>query len=175
MAVTGADEWYLCIWRFGQPLKIFQIQRDEGEIEALIQAEEAFWQLVQSKTPPEIDGSDSTEETLRLLYPADQVEDGQVRLFRSEEIQEWKKVRDQIKDLESKDKYYKNLLKADLGSAEVGIADDFKVTWKSYPNDKFDEKAFAADHPDLYQEYLNEGSYRKFIPYFKKERKGKSK
>jgi hypothetical protein len=44
--------------------------RNEGDIEALVSAEEEFWGNVQSDNPPALDGSESTSEAIAKVYTA---------------------------------------------------------------------------------------------------------
>jgi len=55
-----------------------------------------------------------------------------------------------------------NKLKDMLGVAEKGFIHDREVVWNSINSNRFDSKAFRKDHPDLYEQYLNESSYRRF-------------
>lgn len=70
MAVTGAERCYLAVLCFPH-FYYFTIERNEEEISALIEAEKNFWELVQNGTPPEIDGSESTERTLSAQFMYD--------------------------------------------------------------------------------------------------------
>ena len=69
LAVTGHKAADVAVLIGGQELRIFRIERDEALIARLIEMEHAFWQLVESNTPPAGDGSDSAEKALRLNRP----------------------------------------------------------------------------------------------------------
>ena len=70
LAVTGLEKAYLAVLVNCRELKIYELERDQAEIDALMGAEDAFWKLVESDTPPAVDGSDSTGDTLLSMYPA---------------------------------------------------------------------------------------------------------
>ena len=42
-----------------------------------------------------------------------------------------------------------NTIKADLGDADSGICDVYKVSWKTRARRIFQTKAFAEEHPEL--------------------------
>ena len=95
-----ADAWTAAKWRGGVPEEIwiqvqhqmacqyttgawvaafrnltveaFRVERDEEFIRDLIAREREFWTLVETKTPPEIDGHDATTEILKRRPQEDQ-------------------------------------------------------------------------------------------------------
>jgi predicted phage-related endonuclease len=57
-----------------------------------------------------------------------------------------------------------NTIKADLGDADSGICDAYKVSWKTQARRTFQTKAFAEEHPELdlsnyYQQTLSLDCY----------------
>lgn len=74
LLVSGLDRWYLAVLVLGIDFKVFVIERDEEELEALKEAEESFWENVQSETPPAIDGMDSTIDALNAEFPVSEPE-----------------------------------------------------------------------------------------------------
>lgn len=143
MAVTGATEWWIAIWQYGQPLKKYCIKRDEEEIQTLIEAEQAFWKCVEEDTPPDIDGSESTAATLRALHPNDV--DNRVFLLRSEESEKWKSLNEKVKKakarlklLEEEKKQIENVFKGDMKDAKYAETTDLKISWSRYETSRFD-------------------------------------
>ena len=41
--------------------------------------------------------------------------------------------------------------------------DDFKITWKTYFKNSFDTKTLKIAAPEIYNKYLKETSYKKFL------------
>lgn len=72
MAVLGLDRVYLAVLVFSHGLYTFVIDRSDPQIqqdmEYLVQKEEEFWKHVEDGTRPEIDGSESTADTVAALY-----------------------------------------------------------------------------------------------------------
>ena len=148
MAVTGAERWYLAVLVFGRGFFVYTLERDEAEIEALMNAEREFWQYVESDTPPIADGSDATADALSVIYSESREES--IELFgRDGVIGEYLSVKSQIKALEERLCELENLIKSDMGEAERGICGDYRISWKSQQRRNFQAKAFAADHPGI--------------------------
>lgn len=71
MAVTGAQWGSVAALVGGVEFFWTDIPRHNGFIEKLLQACGEFWERVQAGTPPAADGSESTRQLLKELYPRD--------------------------------------------------------------------------------------------------------
>lgn len=158
MAVTGADYWYIAVLLGGNEAKWKRIERNEEDIKTLIAAEKEFWNLVQTKTAPPVDGSLSCSQALASRYAASRDEEIMLpeeadtliaRINGDTEIMD--KLKEQIS-------LNQNRLKEMLGDAEAGRVGSFKVTWKSTngretcPLSKLKKAA-----PDMYQALKDKG------------------
>lgn len=159
MAVTGFDHWYLAILSFQRGFYWFRVDRNEEEIESLIEYEEDFWKCVTEDVVPDIDGSDSTVETVQSLYPEAVPEAVDIESMR-DTIETLESVKGQIKALETLKKEYESLIKETMKNAENGLIRGYRVTWKNVARESFDSKRFKAEHPDLYPEYTKQSNYR---------------
>lgn len=148
LAVTGLEKAYLAVLINCRDLRIFELARDEDEIAALMETEQAFWQHVQDETPPEADGSSATGETLGTIYPDS---DGETAVIFGLDslLQRRALLKSSIKDLERDISEIDNAIKAGLGSAERAVCDAGTVTWKSQSRSSFDRKAFERENPDF--------------------------
>lgn len=162
MMVTGCKKWYLAVLVLNKAFMVFEIERDEEEIQALAKSEEEFWKIVESKTPPVADGSASTGDTLSIIYPESNGET--VDLFAYEtDLQQYMGLTAQIKELEKMKDEVANRVKAFLGEAGRGETDKHKVSFISTSRSTFDSKRFAAEHPDIdLSEYYKNSTYRTF-------------
>ena len=52
LAVTGLERAYLAVLVGGREFLTFTLERDQAEIDALMEAERKFWTLVEEDTPP---------------------------------------------------------------------------------------------------------------------------
>ena len=56
-----------------------------------------------------------------------------------------------------------NQLKELLGANEVGIRGNRIITWKTTIQERLDSKLLKAEQPELFKQYLNQISFRKFM------------
>lgn len=153
MAVTGADYWYIAVLLGGNEAKWKRIERNEEDIQHLIMAETDFWKLVEARTPPPVDGSDSCAAALSTQYKGGDPNysiilppdiDGVIA-----SLEDDKAIMDALKKQITEKE---NRLKALLGNAEEGATDHYRVLWKtqagrsSVPLAKIKKQA-----PDVYQ------------------------
>lgn len=163
LAVTGAKKGYIAVLVGGQKFIYKEIERDEELIEIIINAEKEFWEMVQAKTPPALDGSSAAEKYLNDRYNR-ATEGTQIELTSEyvENIKELQRTKKLIKDLEEQSKDIENNIKAYLGENESALAGEFIVNWKNYSRSSIDSKKLKADDPNLYEKYIKTSSYRKF-------------
>lgn len=107
MAVTGLKKWYLAVLILGQDFKVFEIERDEDEIAALMEAERAFWHRVQSNIQPDFNGSGSDTEAVSKMYPGEDT-DRMVDLFGMDtDLLCYQELNKQIKELKKQQEQHK--------------------------------------------------------------------
>lgn len=150
LAVTGADRWYIAVLIGGNEALYKVVERNEDDIKALIEAEADFWHLVETKTPPPVDGSPSCAAALSerfkgggpgIMLPS-KVDEVIESLENDKQIMG--ALKKQITEKE-------NSLKEMLGDAEEGTTDHYRVLWKtqagrsSVPLAKIKKQA-----PDIY-------------------------
>lgn len=162
MAVTGAKRWYLAVLVLGVGFYVFVIERDEDEINALMNAEKEFWQYVANDEMPPVDGTDPTSDTLERIYPESNGETVDMTAFGAK-LDTYQKLGERIDELKKDREGIANEIKAYMGEAEKGEAEAFRVSYKSSERRTFDSKRFAADHPDMeLSEYYNVSNSRTF-------------
>ncbi len=176
MAVTGRSRWYIAVLIGGNKFRWDVIERDEDIIRYLIEIESEFWQRVIEKRPPEVDGSEASTNLLNLLYPVESVVDDEAELPRAVEalIAELEAVNAEIKQKSERKAEIENKIKALLGERERGRTSEYVVKWSVVNSNRFDSKRFAKEHPDLYQQYIQTSTYRRFSISKNKSRKAVS-
>lgn len=148
LAVTGCERIYLAVLMNCRDFKVFCLERDQDEIDALMAAEEAFWQYIVNDTAPAPDGSASTADTLGILYPdsneetvdLDQVEDA---------LEAYMSYSAQVKILSSLRDEQANTIKAYMKDAGKGECSRFKVSYASSSRKTFDARRFAKEHAGI--------------------------
>jgi putative phage-type endonuclease len=147
MAVCEMEKAYLAVLVNCRELKTFELERDEAEIKALMDAEAAFWENVRNDTPPAVDGSEATTEALTTIYG--ESVPGTVELFGREQlIDEYETIKRQLKALGERRDEIENVLKTDLGDNERGLCGKWTVSWKTQTRQTLNAKALQAAHPE---------------------------
>lgn len=140
MAVTGLTFTYVVALVGGNKLVWHRIERDEAIIHALIGKLEAFWELVQTKTPPPLSSGDS--DTMSALYP-ESTAAKHITLSQGYDAlcQEYldakrfeKAATERVDELAAR-------LKAEVADAESARAGKFEITWKTQHRASYVAKA----------------------------------
>lgn len=149
MMVTGAARWYLAVLVLGVGFYWYCIERDEAEIEALRAAESDFWEMVDTNTPPPVDGLTATTEAVSAVLGASTpgetcdltaVHKDLDLLFAKKA--ELATVKAEVDEIENRVKVY-------MDSSERGESDRFIVVYAEQSRRTFDTNRFAGDHPDI--------------------------
>jgi putative phage-type endonuclease len=162
LAITGYRWGIIAVLIGGNKFEMRFIERDEELINFIIQGEKKFWEMVESKTPPIIDGSQDAIELIKQLYPS--AEPGtKVELPIEYEalVFEREGLSEQIKELELKKQEIENKIKFEIGNNESALTGQFLITYKNISAKRFDSDSFKVKEPELYSQYLKESSYRR--------------
>jgi len=162
MAVTGADLTYFAVLVGGQKLLIKEFVRDDELIEMIIREEQKFWQMVENRTPPKLDGSVDAKEILSYMYPT-AIEGSVIELPTYEStVEEILALGKQIKELEQMKEEKENKLKAEMAEHEIAYVGKYKVSWKNISQSRLDTKLLEHEQPEIYKKYLKENNFRRF-------------
>jgi len=136
---------------------------NETTAKGIRESNEEFWNLVQFRIEPEIDGSSATSEAIARRYPRSipkkEVNLGPEFVQLWDEYQGAKKVTATAKEAEGQ---IRNRINAAIGDGELVFAEveGNSVLLATYANNKpslkFDLETFKNEHKDLYNEYLYE-------------------
>ena len=159
MMVTGAEKWYIACLIGGNHFVYKEIPRNESDIEALREAAVNFWiNHVAYNVPPELDGSDSTSETITKQYGQGQYN----AMVLPSTAESWIERLDQISVTEKLIKEQKaeaqNALKAMLGDYERGSFNDRIVSWTNVKGrESIDTARLKKEMPAIYEQYKKVG------------------
>lgn len=179
LTVTEFERWYLAVLIYGKGIKIYQMTRipndtvpewcessvyvDDAEIETLASVTKDFWEgCVLTDTPPATDGSRSTNEALKAIYPESNGNNVSLMAYEGDlkQFMQLKKLEDDVKN--QKDEVA-NRIKAFMGEASSGNSNYYKVSWASSVRNTFDHKRFAKDNPGIdLSAYFNQTQTRTF-------------
>lgn len=134
LAITGLNYAYVAVLIGGQKFSMYYIERDEEFIQNLIRLESEFWHRVTvSNIPPAIDGSDSTSEMYKLMYP-DSKEYPEPFEFDSEGVSivaQRQYYKTAMESSEEQKKTFENMIKSLMEDRELAFAGNYKITWKT--------------------------------------------
>ncbi len=155
MAVTGADRWYLAVLVLNKAFYVFTIERDEAEIQTLIDAEKDFWENhVLKQIPPAPDGSEATSEVIKQLFPEAREREEVVLFGYEDKIEQYLELDVRVKELECERDKLKQELQLALADAEIGRAQGYIVEWKNQVRQTLDTKKLKLEHAEIYEKYL---------------------
>ena len=163
MAVTGYPVWFVAVLIGGQEFKYYKITRDNYFIRQLIEAETEFWNMVETRTPPPVDGTKASTELIKRLYPeAEKGKEVELPFEAFELIQQYERACEEEKRIKLIKDEAVNKLKDMLGTAERGSIHGRRVIWQNVVSKRLDTKALQKEYPDIYERFAQESIYRRF-------------
>lgn len=167
MAVTGYEKWYLAVLVPGKSFHIYVIDRDEEQIQALIEAEQEFWSSLDGNQEPPAAYSDT--DLLNRRYQ-ESTEDS-IEVFVDEKVERLNEVKAMIKDLDKEKKSIENQLRQELGEFEQGFTPaGTNIQWKPVTSYRLNTERLKTEEPEIYEDYLEPSTTRRLTV-----KKGKKK
>jgi len=149
LAVTGAKKAYLAALVNNRELRIFELERDEDEIKALMDAERDFWNTyVATKRTPPVDGHSATTEAIKELFQLDNGLESDLSRF-ERDFDRRKALNEHIKSLKADLDALDNKIKVAMGEHSTGRCGSFTVSWKMQKTAGLDREAIKMDYPDI--------------------------
>lgn len=162
MAVTGAKKTYIAALVGGNHFVYHVVERDEVLITKLIAMETYFWETyVLGGVEPIPDGSDATTSYFNSRFSAS---NGRTIELPEEALvacEEYERLSNEIKELETAKNAAANQLKSYLKDAEAGTVGERKIIWKQIYKNSLDQKRLKEEKPDIFEDYLTQSSYRR--------------
>lgn len=159
MVVCGFDRMYLAVLVFQKGFYTYVIDRGneavEADIRALIKAESEFWKLVENGTAPDVDGSESTAQTLKQLHK-DELKTVFDLTAYDEKLDEIQELKEQQKELKTRQKTLENELKEVLIGCDYGQSSIYNVSAKVTTSSRFDTDKFKKENLKIYNSYKKE-------------------
>jgi putative phage-type endonuclease len=166
LAVTGLPHVWFCAQVGGQPPVIRRIERDEAFIADLTACEEEFWQLVEARTPPALEGRASADLIARLYPDAD---DGKTAGLSAADVALLREYRKELAN-EGAAKARKNEIKAVITAAmgDAGTAvyeGEVVARWANRSKTSVPKEGIAVlreKYPDVAAEVVTDKGFRQF-------------
>lgn len=163
MAVTGKKSWYIAVVILGQGFKFAEIPRDEGMIKNLICIEERFWkEHVAPGILPDPDGSRACDEVLEEYFRISRKDSTIPLIGFDEKLKRRMELDALIQKMECDRKQIDQEIKLYMQDNEVAVSDRYRVTWANVETGRLDTKRIKAERPDIYKDFLNVTSSRRF-------------
>jgi predicted phage-related endonuclease len=141
--------------------RLYQIERDEEVIAYMQDFAISFWHNhVIPRVPPE----PSTLADVRKLFAKDQGGEVESQPEVADAVLRIKGISEQIKELEKESDALKVYVQAYMRDAAILRGTDGRklATWKTQTTNRFAQKEFEADHPDLFTQYKKPSLSRVF-------------
>ena len=151
-----------------------RIERNEDFIKSLREAETAFWtNYIMQDRMPEPDGSESSLDTLKTLYPKGYTDSEITIPGLDRMITDYKSVKAIADDYGRQAERIKGKICQQLGKNEIGIGIQYGCSWKTQSKTSgYDMKQLQADYPNInIDKYKKVSEYRVFRT--KQMKKGK--
>jgi putative phage-type endonuclease len=123
MLVSGLTWGSFAVYIWGHGVKWCDFDLNPNFAEALIDEEADFWRRVQEGDAPPVDGSESTKEALKRLYPRDSGRAVELPAEVREWIAEIKNLKGVEGNAEQRVRLLENQIKGLMGDASEGIVD----------------------------------------------------
>lgn len=163
MIVVGAKVTEVAVLIGGSDFRLYRVHHNDSLAELLIEGERAFWQCVETRTPPE----PSTLAEINLRWRQSEPRSIELSPEGAAAVRKLVAIREQIKALETDADECEKAVKAELRDADVATADGvIAVTWKQAKAGRaVDWKRLEAEHPAIVAQYAAEkpGSRRFLI------------
>ena len=171
MAVKEFERMYLAVLVLGVGFYWFVIERNDAEIEALMDAEERFWlNNVLSNKKPDPDGSESCGKAVSWLTRYQNDNETASIIDLKDRLERRNTLKEMIDALSKEKDQIEQEVKLRLSDAVVGDVDGFKVTYKSQSKSGVDSKRLKAEMPEIYNKYQTESVNRVLRITKKKEK-----
>ncbi len=168
----GYDKAYVACLLGGNRFIWKEIERNEEDIQSLLEAEKYFWEHnVVAKELPTVDSSDACSRAIGEHFKGGVTEAEELEGDFDVLCRDLAALKDDKKKLELIIAEKENKLKVRMGNSEFGRSAKYNVYLKTTNRDMFNAKQFAKDYPDLYKKYIRTTSYRSLRVHESKARK----
>ena len=163
MAVTGKKVWYLAAVILGREFICKKLVWDDELIGSLIEAEKSFWHNnIVPRIMPEPDGSEVCDAVLGQYFHTTRKESEIALEGFDEKLGRREEILAQIEKLKEEKRKIEQEVKLFMQDNERASSEKYRVLWSSMDTTRFDTKQFKKDRPELYKDYAQTSSSRRF-------------
>lgn len=163
MAVTGRRTWYIACVILGQGFVYHKLEWDDEIIDRLIEMEKMFWyDHVMTGQLPDPDGSKVCDEILEKYFHTSRKASAVELIGFDDKLERRQEILAYIDELQTEQKQIEQEIKLFMQEHEVAVGEKFKVSWSKVDTTRIDSKRLKEEQPELYREYSNTTSSRRF-------------
>jgi putative phage-type endonuclease len=163
MAVTGKRNWYIAVVILGQGFQYTKLTWDDDIIRNLIHLEKEFWENhVIPGIMPDPDGSKTCDQVLEQYFHVSKSNDQIPLVGFDQKLDRRKEISGLIEKLETEQKMIDQEIKLYMGDHELAVSDRYRVSWSNVESTKLDTKRMKAEKPEIYKEFCQANSSRRF-------------
>lgn len=153
LAVTGFDFYWVAVLCGGNHYKDFRYDRDQEDIDYLVQREGEFWRMVKDDVMPEPTAAGADSQALMEAYPSPEEEMVEALDEDFPEIKRLHTLKQARDETDAQIREIQNALKKRIGDHKGIQTPTFKVSWVRSETTRFDQKAFREANPELAEKY----------------------
>lgn len=153
LGVTRFEFYWVAVLCGGNHYKDFSYERDQEDIDYLVEKEAAFWHMVEDDIMPQPTASYADSQALMGVYPSPEEEMVDALDEDFPEIKRLQTLRKARDEADSQIRELQNALKKRIGDHKGIQTPTFKVSWVRSESTRFDQKAFREANPALAEEY----------------------
>lgn len=166
LAVTGLPHAWFAAQVGGQPPVIRRIERDEAFIADLTACEAEFWQLVEARTPPALEGRASADLIARMYPDADDGKTVELCAADVALLREYKKELGNESSAKARKNEIKAIVTSLMGDAALAMHEGQVVArWANRSKTSVPKEAIAVlreKYPDVAAQVVSDKGYRQF-------------
>ena len=157
--LSGLEGWWIACLIGGQHFEYKYIPRNDTFIADMLEKVTDFWENhVLAKVPPEVDGSESSTEALKKVYPSSNGVEIALPSQANDLFARLDELDKTLALVKEQQEQAKNQLKLMLGDNEIGVIGDRKVTWKTQKaRASIDSKKLQKEYAEAYQACVKYG------------------
>lgn len=149
MAVTGLKRWYLAVLVLGKGFFVYTIERDEDEINALMNAESDFWnKYVVTDLPPPADGLAPTSSAINKCFPTSVDETIDLSHMHNN-FRKLEEINKQISLLTAARNECIQTIKVEMADCGTGQCGDYTANWKGQTRFVISKSLLQQHYPEV--------------------------
>lgn len=163
LSVTGWGRAYVAVLIDGFEYREYEVERDDADVEAVVDAVDAFWrENVEGDVPPDSVAA-ADLPAVRAVNDVGRRDylDGDRELL--ELCEEWNDAKADSKRVKAREEELRANICARIGDAVGARFDEGTITWTRGSSKRFSVPALKEAEPEVYRRYLRPSPYSRLV------------